>query len=122
MSQQTELMRELIARFNRGESIEVERYFTPDFELDDPGAGVSRSGHAGARAMCDALAAIGENVQLQILHMIEEADHVAVRYLATWQGPNAGSAAMIGMYRFVDGRIARDWGVSTRAPWRGDHG
>jgi predicted SnoaL-like aldol condensation-catalyzing enzyme len=118
VSQQTALLHELIERFNRGESIEVERYFTPDFELDDPGAGVNRSGHAGARAMCEALAAIGEHVQLQVLHMLEQVDHVAVRYLATWQGPNAGSAAMIGIYRFADGRIAQDWGVSTRSPWR----
>ena len=108
MSQQTELMHELIARFNRGESI----------ELDDPGSGARRSGHDGARAMCEAMAAVGEHVQLEVLHMLEQADHVAVRYLATWRGPNPGAAAMIGIYRFVDGRIARDWGVSTRAPWR----
>lgn len=118
MSQNTELMRELIARFNRGETIEVERYFTPDFELDDPASGVRRSGLEGARSMCDALRAIGENVQLNILHMIEQGDLVAIRYLGTWQGPQPGSAAMIAFYRFVDGRIAEDWGVGARTPWQ----
>lgn len=118
MSQNTELMHELIARFNRGETIEVERYFTPDFELDDPAWGARRSGLEGARAMCEALRAIGENVQLEVLHMIEQGDLVAIRYLGTWQGPQAGSASMIAFYRFVDGKIAEDWGVSTRSPWQ----
>ena len=118
MSRQTEVMRELIAKFNRGETIDVERYFTPDFELDDPSVGVRRSGHAGARAMGEALAAIGENVQLKILHMIAQDYCVAVRYLMTWEGDNAGSGASIAFYRFVDGRIAEDWGVGTRVPWQ----
>jgi predicted SnoaL-like aldol condensation-catalyzing enzyme len=34
------------------------------------------------------------------------------------QGPQPGAAAMIAFYRFVDGRIAEDWGVSTRTPWQ----
>jgi predicted SnoaL-like aldol condensation-catalyzing enzyme len=118
MSRQTDLLREIIERFNRGETLEVERYFTPDFELDDPAFGVRRSGIEGARAMCEAMAAVGENVQLKILHMIEQDDHVAVRFLGTWQGVQPGSAAMIAFYRFVDGRIAEDWGISTRAPWQ----
>ena len=52
----------------------MERYFTPDFELDDPSWGARRSGLEGARAMCDALRAVGENVQLEILHIIEQGD------------------------------------------------
>jgi predicted SnoaL-like aldol condensation-catalyzing enzyme len=118
MSKNTELMHELIGRFNRGETIEVERYFTPDFELDDPSWGARRSGHEGARAMCQALSAVGENVQLKILHMIEQDDLIAIRYLGTWQGAQPGSAAMMAFYRFRDGRIAEDWGVSTRTAWQ----
>jgi predicted SnoaL-like aldol condensation-catalyzing enzyme len=118
MSQKTELISELVAVFNRREPIDVELYFTPDFELDDPGAGVQRSGHEGARAMIEAIAAIGEQIQLQILHMIEQDDYLAVRYLASWQGAQPGSAAMLAFYRFVDGRIADDWGVSSRSPWK----
>jgi predicted SnoaL-like aldol condensation-catalyzing enzyme len=118
MSQNTQLMRELIARFNRGETIDVERYFTPDFELDDPSYGARRSGIQGARAMCEAMSAIGENVQLKILNIIEQGEYVAIRYLATWQGANAGSAATMALYRIVDGRIAEDWGVSTPSPWQ----
>lgn len=118
MSQQTDLIHELVAHFNRGERIAVERYFTPAFELDDPGSGARRSGHAGASAMCEALAAFGEGVQIEVLHLLEQDDHVAVRLRVTWAGANQGSAAMIGIYRFEGGRIAEDWGVSTRAPWR----
>lgn len=118
MSEQTALLRELVACFNRAEPLEIERYFAPEFELDDPGTGVRRSGIEGARAMCEALRAIGENVQLKILHMIEQDDYVAVRYLGTWQGPQPGSAAMMALYHFVNGRIAEDWGVSARAPWQ----
>jgi len=118
MARNADVLRELIALFNRGESVDVARYFTPDFELDDPAFGVGRSGHEGALAMWHAMAAVGENVQLEILHVVEDDDYLAVRYHAHWQGQQPGVAAMIAMYRFVDGRIAEDWGVSTRAAWR----
>lgn len=118
MSVQTDVLHTLVATFNEGAPIEVERFFTPDFQLDDPGAGAWRTGHDGARDMANALAAWGPNTRLEILHMIEQDDYVAVRYRATSDGPGNTAAAMIAFYRFVDGRIAEDWGVSTRAPWR----
>lgn len=119
MSIQTDVLRELLARFNAGEPIEVERYFTPDFELDDPGSGARRSGHDGARAMGQAVSALGPPVKLEIMHMIEQGDLVAVRYAVVGEGPTPpGIGAMIGFYRFVDGKIAEDWGISTRSPWR----
>jgi predicted SnoaL-like aldol condensation-catalyzing enzyme len=118
MSKQTDVLRELIARFNARVPLEVERYFTPDFELDDPGSGARRSGHDGARAMADALAGFGDSVRLEILHMIEQDDCVAVRYAVRSEGADPSIGATIAFYRFVDGRIAEDWGVSTPAPWR----
>jgi predicted SnoaL-like aldol condensation-catalyzing enzyme len=118
MSTQTDLLRELTARFNERKPIEIERYFTPDFELDDPGSGARRSGHDGARAMANALAGLGESVRIEILHMIEQDDCVAVRYAVRSEGADPRIGAMIAFYRFVDGRIAEDWGVSTPAPWR----
>ena len=118
MSAQTDVLRQLCARFNERAPIEVERYFTPDFELDDPGSGARRSGHEGARAMANALAGLGDSVRLEILDIIEERDLVAVRYAVTTRTGEPDIGAMIAFYRFVDGRIAEDWGVSTRAAWR----
>lgn len=79
MSTHTDVLRELIARFNERKPIEIERYFTPDFEFDDPRSGARRSGHDGARAMANALAELGESVRLEILRMVEQDDFVAVR-------------------------------------------
>lgn len=116
MSDQTDVLHELIRCFNAREPIDIARYFTPDFELDDPGSGARRSGHAGARDMAEAVAKLGHEVKLEILHMIEQGDYVAVRYAVTSRG--AEPRAMMGLYRFVDARIAEDWGISTHSPWR----
>jgi predicted SnoaL-like aldol condensation-catalyzing enzyme len=113
-----ELLRELVARFNARESIEVERYFAPKFQLRQPG-GRDRAGLAGAQDMIDALHALGERVHLRILAMVEQDDHLAVR----WQVeglPDGAAAAMMGIYRFEAGRIVEDWGLVAGAPWPGE--
>jgi hypothetical protein len=93
------VLRELVARLNEREPIEIERYFTPDFELDDPGSGARRSGHDGARAMANALAELGESVRLEIVHMIEQEDCVAVRYAVRSEG---AAPASVRRSRFID--------------------
>jgi predicted SnoaL-like aldol condensation-catalyzing enzyme len=115
MSIQTEALRELVSLFNRRQPIEIERFFAPDFRLDQPG-GVHRVGLAGAREMAAALHAMGESARLEILEMIEQGDLVAVRWqVSGLPGPNV---AMMAMYRFVDGRITDDWGIAVPAPWQ----
>ncbi len=120
MSVQKEVIRELAALLNARESIPTARFFAPDFKLYDPGAGVWLDGHSGAQDMIDAVLALGPKVTLEILDMIEQGDRVAVRWKVTISGgPNARSAAILSVYRFVDGRIAEDWGISARSPWEG---
>jgi predicted SnoaL-like aldol condensation-catalyzing enzyme len=113
MSTQVELLRELVSRFNRGEDLEIERYFTADFRLDQPGA-VFRTGHQGAREMMRSLRDLGADAELEILDAVEQGDRVAVRWRAS-----GGSTvtSLLAIYRFENGRIAEDWGVAIRAPW-----
>jgi len=118
LSTHSQLLRELVARFNERQSIEVERYFAPNFQLRQPG-GRDRAGLAGARDMIDALVALGEQVHLRILAMVEQDDHVAVRWQV--EGLQAGAAAaMMGIYRFEAGLIVEDWGLAVGAPWPGE--
>jgi predicted SnoaL-like aldol condensation-catalyzing enzyme len=115
MSENTEKLRTLIELFNSGASIEIARYFTPDFELDAPADGARRSGYEGARQMVEALSKLG--VRLEILHMIEQDDHVAVRYRLHVSGPEPTTLSSIAIYRFEEGRIAEDWGLTSSKPW-----
>jgi predicted SnoaL-like aldol condensation-catalyzing enzyme len=115
MSAHSELLRELIERFNRRQPIEVERYFAPTLRLIQP-VGANRSGLEGAQAMVDALYALGDDVRLIILELIEHGDMVAVRWQVEGMKGDA-SAAMIGMYRFEAGRIVRDWGIAVAEAW-----
>ena len=57
-------------------------------------------------------------IELEILDMIEEGDRVAVRWqlTATYQG-RPFEQSIMAIYRFENGRIAEDWGVSIRALW-----
>lgn len=110
-----ELLRELVARFNAHQSIEVERYFAPNFQLWQPG-GPDRAGLAGAKDMIDALHALGDQVHLTILAMVEQDDHVAVRW--QFEGLRDGTAAAgMAIYRFEAGRIVEDWGLVAGTPW-----
>ena len=116
MSTHCDLLRELVDRFNRRQPIDVTRYFTPSFRLNQPG-GRDRAGLSGAQEMIDAMYALGEQVQLNMLAAVEQGDHVAVRW--QFDGMRDGvSSAGIAMYRFEAGRIADDWGVAAGMPWR----
>jgi hypothetical protein len=116
MSAHTEAMREWVRLFNARDPIDVARFFAPDFQLDQPG-GASRQGLAGADDMTAGLLALGPNVQLTILDAIELGDMLAVRWQFSGIEPE-GVAAGIAMYRFRDGLITDDWGVTVRAAWQ----
>jgi hypothetical protein len=116
MSAQTDTLRELARLLNAREPVDVARFFTEDFRLDDPGAGVTRVGHAGAQQMIDAVLAFAPGMRLEILDMFEQGDRVAVRWqVAT--GATGGGPAMLAIYQFAGGRIVRDWGISVARPW-----
>jgi predicted SnoaL-like aldol condensation-catalyzing enzyme len=114
-----ELLQELSELVNQRRPVPIARYFTEDFRLDDAGAGVVRSGHAGAQTMMENILALAPDVRLEMLDTVEAADRVAVRWRLTGnRTTGAFDVAMIAIYRFVDGRIAEDWGVWSGRAWQ----
>ena len=118
MSQQKELLRELAAAHNSGAHDRVSDWFTEDFRLHEPGAPALPVGHEGARQMRARFKTLTPPRKLEILDMIEQGDRVAVRWqlTATYEG-RAFEQSIMAIYRFENGRIAEDWGISTRALW-----
>jgi predicted ester cyclase len=114
MSVQTEALRELVELFNAHKAIDVARFFTEDFRLEDPGAGVIRTGLDGAQRMMEAVRALAHDGQLAILDMFESGNRVAARW--SYRSADA-SFAMMSIYEFNGKRIQRDWGILARAPW-----
>ena len=57
-------------------------------------------------------------INVEILDMIEEGDRVAVRWqlTATCDDGKPYEQSIMAIYRFENGRIAEDWGVSSRHP------
>ena len=119
MSQQKELLREMAAAHNSGAPDRISDWFTEDFRLHEPGAPALPVGHEGASRMRARFRSLTPPINLEILDMIEEGDRVAVRWqlTATYEGKPFEQSIMA-IYRFENGRIAEDWGVSVRALWR----
>ena len=104
---------------NQRQPVPIARCFTEHFRLDHAGAGVVRTGHAGAQSMIDDILSLAPDVRLEMLDTVEAADRVAVRWRVTGTRTiGSFDVAMIAIYRFVDGRIAEDWGVSSGKPWQ----
>jgi predicted SnoaL-like aldol condensation-catalyzing enzyme len=77
-------------------------------------------GRDGARRMIAAFAAMAD-LKLEVLDAVEEGDRVAVRWQAAWtDSGERREASILAIYRFKDGLIAEDWGLSARVPWPGD--
>lgn len=118
MSTQKEALRTVTARINARDVDGLETLFTEDFALHDPDTPDWPRGHAGARKMLRSIVDLGPDLVLQALDMIEENDRVTVRWLFTWTYMGMPQrAAVVAIYRFADGLIAEDWGVSARAGW-----
>ena len=107
---------------NAGEAEHIDEWFTEDFKLHEPGVPLERvTGHEGAQRMLHHLrTAILPETRFEILDMVEEGDRVAVRWL--FSGIKDGQpVAMpcVAIYRFVDGRVAEDWGIACYEghPW-----
>jgi ketosteroid isomerase-like protein len=108
----------MAAAHNSGAPDRIADWFTENFRLHEPGAPTLSLGHEGASQMRARVRTLTPPVNLQILDMIEESDRVAVRWqlTATYDG-KPFVQSIITIYRFENGRIAEDWGVSFRAPW-----
>jgi len=118
MSQQQDLLREIAAASNSGAPDRISDWFTNDFRLHEPGALALPVGHAGASQMRARFRTLVPPINLEILDMVEEGDRVAVRWqlTATHDGKPFEQSIMA-IYRFEEGRIAEDWGISARALW-----
>ena len=118
MSQQKELLREMAAAHNSGAPDRISNWFTEDFRLHEPGAQALPLGHQGAIQMRARFRTLTPPIKLEILDMIEEGDRVAVRWqlTATYEG-RPFEQSIMAIYRFENGRIAEDWGISSRAHW-----
>ena len=114
MSQQKDLLREMAAAHNSGEPDRASDWFTEDFRLHEPGVPSLAVGHEGASQM----RARFKTLTPEILDMIEEGDRVAVRWqlTASYDG-RSFEQSILAIYRFENGRIAEDWGISIRALW-----
>ena len=119
MPTNVELLGEVAELLNHRLPLPIERYFTEDFRLDDAGAGMMLTGHAGAKAMIDHILALAPDVHYQIRDTVAAADRVAVRWRVTGtRRTGLFDVAMMAIYRFVNGRIAEDWGVWSGKPWQ----
>jgi ketosteroid isomerase-like protein len=118
MSHQKDLLREIAAASNSGASDRISAWFTEDFRLHGPGEPALPAGQEGARQMRARFRTLMPPIKLEILDMIEEGDRVAVRWqlTATYEGKPFEQSIMA-IYRFEEGRIAEDWGISIRALW-----
>ena len=110
--------RPVAAAHNSGAPDRIGDWFTEDFRLHEPGTPLLPVGHEGASQMRARFRTLTPPINLEILDMIEEGDRVAVRWqlTATYEG-RPFEQSIIAIYRFENGRIAEDWGISVRALW-----
>lgn len=116
MSKQKNLLVRLARDLSERHGVNVETHFTADFHLHDPNAGEWPRGYEGARRMLDATLDFAPDLKMDVVDMVEEGDRVAVRWRVT--GTREGKpadASLVAIYRFVDGRIAEDWGLAACA-------
>jgi len=113
-----------IDELNKGNIDFIDDVFSPNFTLYSPTSPNWPRGLEGARKMITQLRTILPDVQATVEDIFAEGDKVAVRWTfrGTYQGearpgaPNQGErcvAVTISTYRFVDGKIADDWGVTA---------
>jgi predicted SnoaL-like aldol condensation-catalyzing enzyme len=118
MSHQKQVLREIAAASNSGGPDRISDWFTEDFRLHEPGAPTLPAGHDGASQMRTRFRTLAPPIKAEILDMIEEGDRVAVRWQLTATHDGAPfEQSIVAIYRFENGRIAEDWGISVRALW-----
>jgi predicted SnoaL-like aldol condensation-catalyzing enzyme len=118
MSRQKDLLQEIaIALSSQGER-RISEWFTEDFCLHEPTAPEWPTGHRGAAEMLEKTTSVGSSTKLEALSMVEEGDHVAVRWrLSATRDGEQFVYAIMAMYRFENCRIAEDWGVPVQGEW-----
>ena len=113
-----------IDELNKGNLDFIDDVFSPNFALYSPTSPNWPRGLEGARKMITQLRMILPDVHATVEDIFAEGDKVAVRWTfrGTYQGeaklgfPNPGERCVvvtISTYRFVDGKIEDDWGVTA---------
>jgi steroid delta-isomerase-like uncharacterized protein len=125
-------MHRLVEELNHGNLAIIDEVFSPTFVLHDAHHPHWPRGLEGARQMVTVMRTAAPDLQLTVEDMVAEGDKVVVRW--TFRGTHTGAsvsgtpptgkpltALAIGIYRFVDGKIAEDWGMAalcqTDTPW-----
>jgi hypothetical protein len=118
MSRQKAVLLEIADARSSGGDHRKEAWFTEDFRLHDPGFPNWPCGHVGASAMLAQNVSLGPTTKFEALGMLEEDNRVAVRWrlMGTQEG-KIFDRAIMSMYRFENGRIAEDWGISSQGGW-----
>jgi ketosteroid isomerase-like protein len=118
MPRQKDLLQEIARQISSNRDYRIAAWFTEDFRLSEPGKPDWPTGHKGARQMLKGFDAFDRPFTLEPLDMIEEGGRVAVRWhLTTAKNGEPLVAALMAMYRFENGRIARDWGIPILGDW-----
>jgi ketosteroid isomerase-like protein len=115
---QKDLFLRAAAAMSVGDIDHIAEWFTEDFRLHDPGLPNWPTGYEGARRMCQTLLDLVPGARVEVLDMVEEGDRVGVRWL--FSGVAEGKPvhlSAVAIYRFVDGRIAEDWGIGFKSEW-----
>jgi len=113
-----------IDELNKGNLGFIDDVFSPNFAFYSPTSPNWPRGLEGARKMLTQLRTILPDVHATVEDLFAEGDKVAVRWTFrdTYQGearpdvPTPGErcvAVTISTYRFVDGKIAEDWGITA---------
>lgn len=118
MSAQKDTLLRIAAAMSAGDIEHIAEWFTEDFQLYNPEVLHDRAGHDGARRMLQALQDLLPGGKVEILDMVEEGDRVAARmqFSAMVDGRPV-FLSTVAIYRFVDGRIAEDWGIGFSGEW-----
>jgi predicted ester cyclase len=118
MSMHKDMLLRIAAAISAGDFDHVVEWFTEDFQLYNPEIPHDRAGHDGAHRMLQALKDLMPGARVEVLDMVEEGDRVAARM--QYSGMVDGRSVFlctVAIYRFVDGRIAEDWGIGFRGEW-----
>src|SRR5579872_2530387 len=111
----------------RGNLAIVDEVCSPNFAFHSPNWPDWPRGLEGARALAKLSSTLFSDIDGKMEDIFAEGDKVVVRWTAggTYIGearpgtPNPGDRFSLGgmsMYRFVDGKIAEDWGVEVFGP------
>ena len=119
MSSQKALLLRVANALSTGDIEHVGEWFTEDFQLHQPGFPEWPRGHAGAQRMLASIKGGVPKLRAEVLDMVEEGDRVAARWRFSGNRDDGPwCLTSVAIYRFSGGRIAEDWGVTSRFDWQ----